>query len=418
MYFLNLASLKALRVSLLFQYGVIALAFSIPLSIAAYTALSALLLILWIIEGNWNTKWELIKNQPFFKAFGLFYLFLVISLLWSENLSLGLEHLRKYYYIVLLLPILYTSIDRKWIPQIYSAFLSAMILSEILSYLIFFDLMPFKYKESWSSADPTPFMHHTPYSIFLIFSIFLMLTRLLYEKKTKIQIIVYSFFILTMTANLFLNAGRTGQFALFITLSVFIMTYWKLSLLRTLLASLLIAISIFLLAYWISPNFHNRTDETYRTFHYLIKEGKPLNDSTGLRFMMWETAATIISEHPLIGVGIGDERDVYHDTLATKLPQLKDKILGFSDFHNTYIQVTVSAGFIGLALFGWTFYTLYRNLSANRELKTMGAVILTLWLSFMLIGNFPAAYLTILFILITSITLKRENDHFSNSVVQ
>lgn len=405
--------------SQLFQYAVIALAFAIPLSIAAYTALSAVLLILWIIEGNWDAKWKRIKDQPFFKAFGLFYLFLVLSLLWTANLSQGLEYLRKYYFIVLLLPILYTSIDHKRIPQIYSAFLSAMIISEILSYLIFFDLMPFKYKETWSSIDPSPFMHHTPYSIFLIFSMFLMLTRLLYENKTKIQTILYSFFILTMTANLFLNSGRTGQFALLITLVVFLNVYFRFHWLKTLLLTTAISTVIFTTAFFSSPNFHNRSIETYQTLHYLITHAQPLkDDSTGFRFMMWQTAGAIIGEHPLLGVGIGDDRDVYDTMLSTKLLNLKEQIIGFSDFHNTFLQITVSAGLIGLGLLVWAFYTLSQNLSPNRERKTIGSVMVTLWMCFMLIGNFPAAYLTILIVLITAITLRHDNELFSNGDVQ
>jgi O-antigen ligase len=412
-------SLKSQQAGLLFQYATVALAFVIPLSIAAYTALSAALLILWIIEGNWHYKWKMIKNQPFFKAFGLFYLFLVASLLWSENLSQGLEHLRKYYFVALLLPILYTSIDRKRIPQIFNAFLAAMIISEILSYLIFFDLMPFRYKESWSSIDPSPFMHHTPYSIFLIFTIFVMVIRLLYEKRTRIQLFIYSFFIFTMTANLFLNSGRTGQLSLLITLIVFLTVYFKLHWIKTLLLTTAISTTVFTIAFFSSPNFHNRSIETYQTFYHLITHREALkNDSTGFRFMMWQTAGAIISEEPLIGVGIGDERDAYRTTLSTKLPQLKDQIIGFSDFHNTFLQITVSAGLIGLGLLLWVFYTLSNNLSPNRELKTIGNVMLTLWMCFMLIGNFPAAYLTVLIVLVTAITLRHENELFSNADVQ
>lgn len=409
---------KSQQTSLLFQYTTVALAFTIPISIAAYTALAAVLLILWIIEGNWDTKWKMIKNQPFFKALWLFYLFLVLSLLWTENLSQGLEYLRKYYFIILLLPILYTSIDRKRIPQLYSAFLSAMVISEILSYLIFFNLMPFKYKETWSSIDPSPFMHHTPYSIFLIFSIFLMLTRLLYEGKTKIQTALYTFFILTMIANLFLNSGRTGQFALLITLIVFLNVSFKFHWLKTLLLTTATSIVIFTTAFFSSPNFHNRSIETYQTVHHLITHAEPLkDDSTGLRFMMWQAAGTIIAEHPLLGVGIGDDRNAYDAVLSTKLLNLKEQINGFSDFHNTYLQIMVSAGLIGLGLLIWAFYTLGRNLSPNREHKTIGNVMVTLWMCFMLIGNFPAAYLTILLVLITAITLRHDNEFFSDSNV-
>lgn len=397
---------KLFSTQLLFQYIVVALAFATPLSIAGYTALSALLLVLWLIEGDWYAKWKMICAQPVFKVIGIFYLFLVLSLLWSDNLIQGFEHLRKYY-LFLLIPIIYTSLDRQRIPQIFSAFLSAMIISEVLSYLIFFDLMPFKYKESWSSIDPSPFMHHTPYSIFLIFSIFLMLIRLLKERKNTLQTYFYTFFIITMTINLFINAGRTGQFSLLIALIVFLSIYWRFSVLKTLISTSLIASFIFSIAYVASPNFHHRTNETYQTFHYLLTQGKPLSDSTGLRLMMWQTAGIVISEHPLIGVGVGDERDAYHEVLDTKLPELKDQISGFSDFHNTYIQIAVYSGVTGLALFGAIFFTLYRNFDTNKELKTIGAIMTTLILLFMFIGNFPAAYLTILFVLMTAVTLKR-----------
>jgi len=403
---LNVIPSKLFSTQLLFQYIVVALAFATPLSIAGYTALSALLLILWLIEGDWHTKWKMICAQPVFKVIGIFYLFLVLSLLWSDNLIQGFEHLRKYY-LLLLIPIIYTSLDRQRIPQIFSAFLSAMIISEVLSYLIFFDLMPFKYKESWSSIDPSPFMHHTPYSVFLIFSIFLMLIRLLKERKNTLQTYFYTFFIITMTINLFINAGRTGQFSLLIALIVFLSIYWRFSVLKTLISTSLIASFIFSIAYVASPNFHHRTNETYQTFHYLLTQGKPLSDSTGLRLMMWQTAGIVISEHPLIGVGVGDERDAYHEVLDTKLPELKDQISGFSDFHNTYIQIAVYSGVTGLALFGAIFFTLYRNFDTNKELKTIGAIMTTLILLFMFIGNFPAAYLTILFVLMTAVTLKR-----------
>lgn len=403
---MNIIPSKLFSSQLLFQYTLIVLAFAVPLSIAGYTALSALLLILWIIQGNWQAKWKMICSQPIFKMMGIFYLFLVLSLLWSDNLVQGFEHLRKYY-LLLLIPIIYTSLDRQRIPQIFSAFLSAMIISEILSYLIFFDLMPFKYKESWSSIDPSPFMHHTPYSIFLIFSIFLMLTRLLKERKNTVQTIFYTFFIITMTINLFINAGRTGQFSLLIALIVFLSVYWRFSVLKTLVFTSLIASFIFSIAYVSSPNFHHRTNETYQTFHYLLTQGKPLSDSTGWRFMMWQTAGMVIAEHPIIGVGVGDERDAYHEVLDTKLPKFKDQISGFSDFHNTYIQIAVYSGMTGLILFGAIFFSLYRNLDSNKELKTIGTIMTTLILLFMFIGNFPAAYLTILFVLMTAITLKR-----------
>lgn len=392
-----------------FQYTVIAFAFFIPLSIAAYTFFAAVLLILWIVEGEWRNKWSIIQSNTFFRAIALFYMFLSLTLLWSDDLIQGFEHLRKYYPL-LLIPILYTSLDRRYIPQIVRAFLSAMIISEILSYLIFFDLMPFQYKPSWSSTDPSPFMHHTPYSVFLIFTIFLMLTQLLSQEKNRLQTVLYTFFILTMTINLFINAGRTGQFSLLVALIVFLITYGRLSLIKTLLSTTVITLFIFSIAYNLSPNFHKRSQETIQTFHYLLAQNKPLSDSTGFRFMMWHTAGIIISENPIAGVGVGDDRIAYHKVLETTLPQYKKEIEGFSDYHNTFIQIAIYSGMIGLILFLNIFIAFFRNIDNNKDIKTMGAIGITLILLFMLIGHLPAAYLTMLFVLITSITLKSPHD--------
>lgn len=392
----------------LFQYFVILLAFSIPLSIAAYNLFAVSLFILWIIEGNFKAKWKMIVEQPFFKALWIFYFFMVLSLAWTENIGQGLEYLRKFYFLILLLPILYTSIDRNRLPQILNAFLAAMVISEILSYMIFFNFIPFKYKESWSSIDPTPFMHHTPYSIFLIFAVILMLIQLI-SRRNNIKGIFYGLFIVTMTANLFINAGRTGQFALFVALGIFLMSYLRISFLKTIVYSVVIGGIVFIVAYWSSSNFHDRVNETNDSVSTFISTQKPLNDSTGFRFMMWQTASEIIRENPIFGVGIGDDRDAYDLVLSKKLIDLKNDIEGFSDFHNTYLQIMVWSGIVGLVLFLNVFFVLFKNISNDRELKAIGRVMTGLLLCYMVIGYFPAAYLSVLFVLIIALTLER-ND--------
>lgn len=391
--------------SLVFNRLLILLAFVIPISIAAYNIVLGLITITWLLEGKWKEKWDRIRNQPVFKIMLIYFGFVVFSLLWTENLSSG-WHYVKQYYIFFALPIIYSSINRAYIPQILSAFLGAMIVSEIFSYLIYFDLMPFKLKPTWSPSDPSPFMMHSIYSLFLVFSIFLMIIRIAYEKRTHLQTIIYVFFIVTMTLNLFLNSGRTGQFAFFLALIVFIYLYYQLHWIKSLLLGLLISTLVFSISYLISPNFQNRTNETVQSILHAYDKQEAKNDSTGQRFMMCQVASDIIWKNPLIGVGIGDERDHYHQTLDHCLPELKPYIYGFTDLHNTYLKVFASTGIIGLGLFLWVFYMMFKNLDGHYEIKTIGGVMLILLLQFMFIGNLPASHLTILFLFIMSFTLK------------
>lgn len=395
--------------NLLFNRLLVALAFVIPLSIAGYNLILTALTLTWILEAKWKEKWAIIKTQPVFKAMFIYFLFVILSLLWTENLSSGMHYIKQYY-IYFLLPILYTSIDRSRIPQLFSAFLAAMIISEIISYLIYFDFMPFQLKASWSAADPSPFMMHTIYSIFLVFSIFLMLTRLAYEKRTKFQVIIYLFFIISMMLNLFINSGRTGQFSLLLAMLVFVYLHYRLHWIKTVLVTFAMSGTIFIIAYFISPNFHNRTIETYNSLSHTFQQEEAFNDSTGLRFMMWQVASDIILKHPIIGVGIGDERDSYAQTLLIELPELHPYVNGFSDLHNTYLKIFVSTGIIGLSLFLWIFYTIYKEIESSSELHITGGVLITLLLQYMFIGNLPAAHLTVLFVFITSIVLKNPNS--------
>lgn len=395
--------------SLIFNRFAILLAFVIPLSIAAYNIVLGLLSIVWLLEGKWKEKWNLIQQQPVFKAMLIYFGFVVLSLLWTENVISGWHYIKQYY-IFLALPILYSSINRIHIPKILSAFLAAMIISEIISYFIYFDVMPFKLKPNWSPSDPSPFMMHSIYSLFLVFSIFLMIIRIAYEKRSRLQAALYTFFIITMTMNLFLNSGRTGQFAFFLSLIVFIYLYYQLHWIKSLLLGLVISSIVFTISYLISPNFQNRTNETLQSIIHAYDNQEAKNDSTGQRFMMCQVASEIIWKNPLIGVGIGDERDSYHHTLNHSLIKLKPYIVEFSDLHNTYLKVFASTGIIGLLLFIWIFYTLFKELNDNTEIKAIGGVLLTLLLQYMFIGNLPASYLTILFLFVMSFTLKYPNN--------
>ncbi|MDD5157641.1 O-antigen ligase family protein [Sulfurimonas sp.] len=407
---LSTLDFKSFNKNKLFNYLTILLAFSIPLSKGSHAILFSALAIIWIIEGDWQKKWKMIRSEPLFKVILVFYTYLVLSLLWSNNWHLGITHLLKYYFL-LLLPMFYTSINRYFFPYIISAFLAAMAISETLSYLIMFNVIHFK--QSWSSADPSPFMHHTIYSIFLVLAIFILAIRLFRETKTLFQKAIFIFFITTMMANLFLNVGRTGQLSFALALIIFLLIQFRLSILKTLIIIIPVLTTVFFLAFNFSTIFKNRTIETYRSIDHLITHRTAMSDSTGLRFMMWHTAYEIIREEPFFGVGIGDDIDALHKVLTTKKIQYQADIGNISDFHNSYIQITLYGGIVGLFLWLITIAVMFRQLDDNRDIKTIGSIMLALLTLYMFIGNFPVSYLTILFTLIIGITLKRPNKQMA-----
>ena len=401
--------LRRIDAPTLFNQLSVVLAFVIPLSLAGANLILGLMLVVGVAMGGWRERLAILRHERWVWMMGAFLLLSALSILWSENRVAGWIYTRDYYHL-LYLPILFVLIDRRFMGAIFSAFLLAMVISEIVSYLIYFDLIP-HWKASWSSIDPSPFMHHTPYSLFLIFSIFLMISRLLYEKRHLFQTLLYSLFILTMSANLFINAGRTGQLLFLVVLFIFLMVNYKMSWWKTLLAGSLISALVFSIAYTLSPNFEKRMVETYSTFHYVLTEHKPLEDSTGWRFMMWAVGAQIIQEHPMLGVGIGDERDMYRTTLFATFPHFTNDVVTYaSDFHNSYIKVLVQTGIIGLLLFVGIFVALFQSLSAEREAQLVGSMLLSIVIFYMMIGNFPGHHISLLFVLILAFVLQEKSD--------
>lgn len=64
------------------------------------------------------------------------------------------------------------------------------------------------------------------------------------------------------------------------------------------------------------------------------------------RIVVWQSAAMMIKDHPILGVGPGEFRQIYN--VHYKLPEVTQDML---HTHNNFIQVTVESGITGLLAF-------------------------------------------------------------------
>ena len=159
------------------NYFIVLYSFCLPISKAGTTFSAICLILLWFIESNFKVKISLIKSNKFMIVLGTFLLLSFLSIFWSSDTSFAVDYVRKYWHF-LIIPIIYTSLDRSYIKHVFSAFLLGMFISEIVSYGIFFE---FWTKEGVSPNDPSPFMDHTNYSIYLAFTVFILMHRILFE---------------------------------------------------------------------------------------------------------------------------------------------------------------------------------------------------------------------------------------------
>ena len=393
----TLKQAKSININTAINYIAILYAFVLPISRSGVSLGTALLFILWLIEGNFKDKFNFLIHNKVVLALTAFVVFSAISLLWSSDHAWGLNSLRKYWYF---LPILVfaTSIRKEYLFKIMSAFLLGMLISEILSYGIFFELWTFEHS---SPSDPTPFMNHIQYSMFLTLASLLLLNRTFSESSWKWKSFYFIYF-LTITSNLFLNGGRAGHVAF--AISIFVVGFANIkNKILAFFSMLFLVIVILYAAYNISPVFKDRFDEGSSQITKLSNNDKnKYYGSVGVRLALWKVGLTIAQYNPLIGTGIGDEMHVVEEKLHSFDDSVANPVrryLKFS-FHNTYIQYLVQIGIVGLFLYLLVFYQILRLKIKNKELSNLRYIFVSVFsiaslVEFMFIAQFPLALFTL-----------------------
>ncbi len=349
------------------NYLIILYALVIPLSLDILRATAILMIIFWIREKEFSKKFIYIKKQPLFIAFFFLIFILLVSLLWTdyENLLIGVKYITRYWYLLPMF-VISTSIDKKFIPITLSAFLTGMLISELVSYCIFFELITI---EGLSHKDPSPFMQHTLYSVFLAFSAGILLNRMLTSEYAKHKIL-YMVFFTTITANLFINSGRTGHFLFLFVLVSVLVGHYKITL-KSVVFTLSLLLVLPYLAFTFSPNFKERTLLTYDDIKNLS-----YSSSFGARIGLDIVAKDIFLENPITGVGAGDYLSKKDEIVQQKYPDRK-RVKNMVHYHNQFAEFTVIAGIFGLLSYIFIFISLIRTKITNIRINTIKYILVS-----------------------------------------
>ena len=359
--------IKSIKDSNILNYIIVLYAFFIPLSLDLIRILAPLIIVLWFVEGGVKSKIALIKKEPFFLSIGILLLILLISLLWTDidNIKFGIKYITRYWYLLPMFAI-YTSIDKKFIPIALSAFLAGMFIGELISYSIFFE---FIHIEGTSHIDPSPFMHHTLYSVFLVFTAGILLNRMITSKSIKHNII-YGVFFTTITANLFINTGRTGQFLFLFVLTSVLIGHYKITV-RSLFITLSLLLVIPYLAFTFSPNFKTRMVLTYNSLN-TISYATAIGSRIGLNIV----AKDIFFENPIIGVGVGDYLSKKDEMIQQRYPDRK-YVKGLVHYHNQYAEFAVIAGIFGLLSYIFIFISLIKTKIIDKRMNAIKYILVS-----------------------------------------
>ena len=352
------------NINLYINYLLVGYVFCLPISKAGTNFFEILIILLWLFQGDWKNKYNQYKSNPLIVTFVIFILYSLVSVFWANSISVWLDYIAKYRHF-LLIPILYTLFDIKYLNYVFTAFLSSIFISEIMSYGIFFEFWTYK---DVSPSDPSPFMDHISYSVYLAFTSMILLNKIFFESDIKYKVI-YIFFFTTVTANLFINGGRTGQVIFVVTLiSLFIFN--SKNRIKSLFSSILLLSIIFISAYNMSPNYKNRFNYTVGEINLMITENN-FEGGFSQRVSLWIVGIDKFKDNYLFGTGIGNEMvdiDIYSSKYNIKTIDMTE----FGDHHNMFLTYAIQLGIPGLIIILFIFYNIiilkfnkkeYRNLN-------------------------------------------------------
>jgi O-antigen ligase len=393
--------LSSFNLEKFYQYLLIFLAFLLPLTVFGANLIIVSIVLLWLLSGNYKTKFnQIIKNKLMVSSI-VFFAIHLLGLLWTEDLKWGLHILHKMWYFLLLLPVLFSIVKKEHINYYINSFLFAMILSVIISYLIWFQIIePFK---DANVFNPTPFMSHISYNPILAFATYLILHKVFFNRNlSKFQFILLFFIAVAMCCNMFITLGRTGQVGFFTVISVLIFQYFQYNKIKSLLIVLTIIPVIFFTAYQASPYFKLRVDNT------MVAVGNFEQDnftSLGIRLTYAINALEVIKTNPFIGVGTGDLPLELNKVNIQRTPNMPYT----TNPHNMYVLVLVQLGLLGLiSMLSILYYQVRLSFcAASQLLKDLGVTLPVLFAVLMLGDSYLLGhYTSLLFVFFSSFLYK------------
>ena len=334
--------------------------FSLTVSYKISGTLIYIILFIFLLNPKVGTYLKNSLKNRFVQA-GLLYL--AVILIWfigTHDLSFAITQLKinKFY----LLPILFFAFIRvEYFKYYVLAFILGAIVNFIWTYLMFFNIIDNHYSNLIINQSEHAFL------IFLtIISLFYRLVK--YEDKLVYKILII-FIILLLSSNVFL-LKKTQIVSYMIVLFVAFIYLYRKDIVKILIFSLTF-LSIFL----IGINFLFPTVK-YQLLHELDGVQKAIQkqdftNSMSARLGVAYYSLQVIEDSPIFGYGTGDH--AYEVKKAINNSELKnidsksyDILIGtlitgkHVTLHNTFLQVLVQYGIIGLLIFLNIFYQILK----------------------------------------------------------
>jgi O-antigen ligase len=354
--------------------AVIALGFSIPVSVAVDNLLLATALACFVLRGNYRETFAFLAERRVLLAPAILFGLLALGTLYGPaTADEAWQHLFKYDDLVLI-PVL-ASFCREPATRraaLY-AFCAAVVVTVLLSFALYTGALVRPPLLVHDEAYPVPFKHSLTHSIVVALGTYVFV-QLAAAARSPAARLTWSALAVLAAANIMLAVpGRTGIVVLG-ALALYVgVARWRWAGLARMAALLLLVLAA---AYHASDRFHDRVARALDEFarEQPSTPAGPAN-AVGLRLEFYRNSLSIVRDHPVLGVGTGGFAPAYREKV-----QGSGMVLAVNP-HNEYLLIAVQVGIVGLLELIAMLYMLWRRsagLSAPLERELARGIVLTI----------------------------------------
>lgn len=328
--------------------------FTIPISTFGTTICLLSLVLLWLLTGDFTQKLTLFWVHPIARVFLLLMLGSFISLFYTEasaneafssikdSLRLGAIGIFIYYFSQQS-PDSFERLKKRCIQ----AFVLAMILTVILSYLkYFFQILPHKQ----GLTEAAVFKNHIKTSFFMTMAVYFMANELRIKPK---NITLWLFTLLMTGQVLFLSEGRIGYIIFVILASYY---FWEMAKIRGVMIVAGLLLTVILVSQQFSLKIFERMAQVSEDIEMFSVNQDVRTSSIGARLNFITNCTELIQEKTWFGWGVGGFRQAYKTTVSNSK-------LYTDNPHNEYLRMVVEFGAFGIAWFAYLILVVLRQIT-------------------------------------------------------
>lgn len=329
--------------------------------------LTTLLVVIWIFSFKQNNYWDKLKtivsSKPIILLFS-FIAFTYLSYFWSINMETYRSSQMFYKYFWFVIPLFFSILNREEAIKGLHILVISLGLYAVSSICIALGLFNLGASSMENPQGTVGYTISTPYMALTTLMGFIIAFN---ETENKQKRNLFYFIAFLGFIGLSINFGRAAQIGFILSAFVLLITYFRKFLtLRT--------VSIFIIALGIGISILIATGKMERFkvgAHELAKyqDVQHLSGSWGCRLYLIYGSKDIILNHPIFGVGAGDNIDLFIEwTKKYPNPQTDWN----RSFHNQHLEYITKYGFFGYFLFVGSIIILLYQLRHNRVIFGVG----------------------------------------------